>query len=44
MTPIRVPTGTVAPSWTRIFRRTPLPIASTSMFALSVSISATMSP
>jgi hypothetical protein len=44
MIPISVPTGTVAPACTTIFRRTPAPIASTSMFALSVSISATMSP
>ena len=44
ITPMRVPTGTVSPSWTTILRRTPDPNASTSMFALSVSISATTSP
>ena len=44
ITPIRVPVGTVAPSSTRTFLSTPEPSASTSMFALSVSISTTASP
>ncbi len=44
ITPMSAPTGTVSPACTRIFRRTPPPRASTSMLALSVSISATTSP
>ena len=44
MTPISSPTGTVPPSPTRILRRTPAPKASISTLALSVSISAMMSP
>ena len=44
MTPISVPTGARSPAGTRIFRRTPAPKASISTSALSVSISATMSP
>ena len=38
------PTGTTLSAATRILRSTPLPIASTSMFTLSVSISTTVSP
>src|SRR6516165_5591190 len=44
MMAIRLPTGTVAPGAIKTFRRMPLPKASSSMSALSVSISATMSP
>ena len=44
MTPMRAPTGTFPPACTRIFRRTPLPKASISTSALSVSTSARMSP
>ena len=44
MTPIRLPTGAVSPSFTRIFRSTPAPNASISTSALSVSTSARMSP
>ena len=44
MIAIRPPTGTAVPGVTRSFRRTPEPNASSSMSALSVSISAMMSP
>src|SRR5438309_58293 len=44
MTPISEPTGARSPAGTTIFRRTPAPKASISTSALSVSISATMSP
>ena len=44
MTPISAPTGTAVPGVTRILRRTPEPNASSSTSALSVSISAMMSP
>jgi hypothetical protein len=38
------PTGAILSGPTRILRSTPLPIASTSIFTLSVSISTTVSP
>src|SRR5207247_8709485 len=44
MTASSSPTGTIAPSFTKIFRRTPEAIASTSIFTLSVSISTSASP
>jgi hypothetical protein len=44
MTPISVPIGAFPPAWIRILRSTPLPCASISMLALSVSISARTSP
>src|SRR5207247_5545644 len=44
MTPISVPTGAFSPAGTRTLRSTPAPNASISTSALSVSISARMSP
>ena len=44
MTPMSVPTGALPPAGTSTLRRMPSPRASISMFALSVSISATTSP
>ena len=44
MTAIMLPTGTVAPGATSTLRSTPEPNASSSMSALSVSISAMISP
>src|SRR3989304_2253312 len=44
MIPMVVPAGTVAPTETRIFRSTPLALASISWFTLSVSISKRGSP
>ncbi len=41
---ISLPTGTMSPSATRIFRRTPEPKASSSISALSVSMDARTSP
>jgi len=44
ITAMRLPTGAVSPSFTRILRSTPEPNASISTSALSVSTSARMSP
>ena len=44
MTASRPTTGTTAPSWATMRRRTPLALASTSALILSVSIVATGSP
>ena len=44
ITPMSVPIGALPPAGTRILRSTPLPRASISMLALSVSISASTSP